>query len=262
MKVIEIINTIEKTAPLSAAAGWDASGVQVASRLENISAVAVMLDPTLASIRAALDSGADFILSHHPLSMKPRFPSKADSYLDILGLLFKKDAWLYSAHTSLDGNPEGPVRWLAHELALKNVRILEADAPGEGQEASYGFGFVGDLPVAQPYDAFCAALRQLVAVPVWNACGARPETVRRVACCPGSGSDLIALAAQSGAEVFITGDVKYHAALDASGLLPRILDVGHFSLEEEMMRRFAAQLAKDFSVPVAFYPAQDPLRKE
>ena len=121
---------------------------------------------------------------------------------------------------------------------------------------------MGDLPAAQPYDAFCAALRRLAGVPLWNACGARPETVRRVACCPGSGSDLIALAAGNGADVFITGDVKYHAALDASGLLPRILDVGHFSLEEEMMRRFAAQLAKELSVPVVFYPAQDPLHKE
>jgi dinuclear metal center YbgI/SA1388 family protein len=262
MKVLDIITTIEKTAPLAAAAAWDASGVQVASRLESAFAVAVMLDPTPGSIRAALDAGADFILSHHPLSMKPRFPDKADSYLDILGLLFKKDAWLYSAHTSLDGNPEGPVRWLARELALENARLLETEDRAGADVDSYGFGFVGDLPLALPYDEFCARLRQLAGVSAWNACGAVPETVRRVACCPGSGSDLIGLAAKNGADVFITGDVKYHAALDASGLLPRILDVGHFSLEEEMMRRFAAQLDKELSVPVVFYPAQDPLRKE
>lgn len=263
MKVIEIIATIEKTAPPAAAAAWDASGVQIASRQEDITAVAVMLDPTLPSIRAALESGANFILSHHPLSMKPRFPNKADSYLDILGLLFKNEAWLYSAHTSLDGNPAGPVRWLAEDLALQGTLLLETETgDGSPEGASYGFGFVGTLPAALSYDEFCTRLRQLTGVSTWSACGAKPETVSRVACCPGSGSELVALTLQQGADIFITGDVKYHAALDASGFLPRILDVGHFSLEEEMMRRFAAQLDKELSVPVVFYPAQDPLRKE
>ena len=267
MKVAEIISTIEKTAPLAAAAEWDASGVQAASRREDITSVGVMLDPTLASIQAAINGGADFILAHHPLSLKPRFPNEAGEYTDILALIFRNEAWLYSAHTSLDANPEGPVQWLASDLGLVNVRVLEPAAPvhtkGTGSPLPvYGFGCIGDLPAPRPYEEFRRTLRKTLALQAWNACGALPETVRRVACCPGSGSDMAHLARQAGAQVFITGDVKYHAALDAAGRLPRILDVGHFSLEEEMMRRFAAQLGKELSVPVAFYPSCDPLVKE
>ena len=43
----DIITIIEKTAPLSLMAGWDRSGVQVASPRKEISHLAVCLDPTL-----------------------------------------------------------------------------------------------------------------------------------------------------------------------------------------------------------------------
>ena len=83
------------------------------------------------------------------------------------------------------------------------------------------------------------------------------ERIRRIAICPGSGSSLAPEAAAAGADLLITGDVKYHAALEFP--LP-VLDVGHFSLEEEMMRRFALQLKEQASdVAVQFVPAQDPL---
>ena len=87
--------------------------------------------------------------------------------------------------------------------------------------------------------------------------GALPERIRRIAICPGSGSSLAPEAAARGADLLITGDLKYHTALDLP--LP-VLDVGHFSLEEEMMRRFALQLKENVSdVAVQFVPAQDPL---
>ena len=62
----------------------------------------------------------------------------------------------------------------------------------------------------------------------------------------------------AGAEIFITGDLKYHPALEAAEQLPLILDVGHFCLEEEMMRRFADRLREELPLPVAFYPGRDP----
>ncbi|MBQ4133793.1 MAG: Nif3-like dinuclear metal center hexameric protein, partial [Desulfovibrionaceae bacterium] len=53
-------------------------------------------------------------------------------------------------------------------------------------------------------------------------------------------------------------DVKYHTALD-SGIC--ILDAGHFCLEEEMMRRFAAFLQLSLEgVEIKFIEAADPIR--
>ncbi|MDR1359488.1 MAG: Nif3-like dinuclear metal center hexameric protein [Deltaproteobacteria bacterium] len=249
----DVIAVIENMAPPAAAAAWDVSGVQVASRRDRITRLAVMLDPAPRALAAAAADGAEFILAHHPLSLHPRFPNSVDAYTDILALLLGEGIWLYSAHTSLDGNPDGPVRWLAEDLALTDVRLLEPAAQG-----GYGFGFVGLLPGPLTYEDFCARLGEIPGLSRWAACGARPPVVRLVACCPGSGSELIPLARSMGADVFISGDLKYHPALEASEQLPRVLDVGHFCLEEEMMSRFAARLQEALPLPVTFYPGRNP----
>ena len=259
MKAIDIIDIIEKRAPLSYAASWDASGVQVAALREEIQGVAVVLDPTLESLARAADTRADFILAHHPLSMQPRYPDRRDDYLSILSLLFKGDIWLYSAHTSLDANPDGPVRWLAHELGLRSLEILEPEATAGPDAPRCGFGFSGLLPATSTYADFCRLLGSALGRDSWQVCGPGPERVSRVACCPGSGGSMLAEAAASGADVFITGDIKYHTALEARSMGLHVLDVGHFILEEEMMRRFAVELTSTLSVPVSFVPGSDPI---
>lgn len=262
MKVSDIIAVIEKTAPLAAAASWDAPGVQVAALTKTAKSVAVVLDPTLESLRAAADLGADFVLAHHPLSMRPRFPNRCDEYLAVLSLLCSRTMWLYSAHTSLDGNPAGPVRWLAEALGMRSLALLEpAEAPGSAA-GPYGFGFSGVLGEAMSYQDFCVFLAAALGEKEWQVCGPRPDAVFRVACCPGSGNSLLAPAVAAGADVFITGDMKYHAALEARAMGLRVLDVGHFVLEEEMMRRFARQLEGELSLPVVFIPGRDPLQGE
>lgn len=257
MELAEIIDAIEKIAPLRLAAPWDHSGVQVAAFRESAGRVAVLLDPTLEGLRAAVADRAEFVLAHHPLTMQPVFPDKAGEYLAVLQLLLSHDIPLYSAHTSLDASPRGPAAWLAEELRLSGIRVLEPT--GEENGLPVGFGFVGELPETLGYEEFCRMLAGILGLDSWQVCGPKLERVGRVACCPGSGSSLAGEAVKAGADILITGDVKYHAALDA-GI--RILDVGHFCLEEEMMRRFAAQLQEILPVPVVFLPGRNPLLLE
>jgi dinuclear metal center YbgI/SA1388 family protein len=286
MKPYDIIAIIEKTAPSGIAASWDASGVQVAALRQNITRLAVMLDPALECLRRAADEGADFILAHHPLSMKPRFPNVCDGYFSSLSLLFTRDIWLYSAHTSLDANPRGPAFWLAHALGLRELGVLDplpeiqaiavrtvqrtmpdstlGNQGGQAMEApaGFGFGFTGVLSESLPYADFCVRLAACLGKKGWQSCGPGPRQVSRVACCPGAGGSLLPAALRFGADLFITGDIKYHTALEAREGGLRILDVGHFILEEEMMRRFAGQLARELSVPVRFIAGRDPFVEE
>jgi dinuclear metal center YbgI/SA1388 family protein len=262
MKPSDIIHIIEETAPPEFAASWDNSGVQVAALREEIRSLAVLLEPTPEKLGQAVEAGADFILAHHPLLMQPRYPNRADSYLSILSLLFTHDIWLYSAHTSLDANPEGPVRWLAHDLGLQSLELLESAVPLGPKAALSGYGFSGTLPKALSYDDFCRSLAAALGKNSWQACGPRPARIFRVACCPGAGNSLLADAAASGADVYITGDVKYHTALEAVSLGLHVLDVGHFILEEKMMRHFAADLAATLPLPVHFISSHDPITVE
>jgi len=141
------------------------------------------------------------------------------------------------------------------------VRRLEAPV------GSVGFGQVGELPKALSVEDFATLLEKTlfsVQKPfpggpkgvAWAECGPRPQTIRRVAYTTGSGASLIPAAFAAGADVFLCGDVKHHAALESPGL---VFDVGHFILEEEMMRLFAGELGPALSgVEVKFFEGKSP----
>ncbi|WP_300717488.1 Nif3-like dinuclear metal center hexameric protein [uncultured Desulfovibrio sp.] len=257
MHIAEIIARIEQMAPLQGAASWDASGLQVAARRTDAERLAVCLDPSPASIAAALKLGAQCILSHHPLALKPSLPKRLDHYHEVLRLLLTSDVPLYAAHTSLDVNSEGPAAWLARELHLDGLAVLEPTAPGTG-DLPHGFGLAGDLaePVSlQQLTDMLAAHIDLSTATVSGPC---PAAIRRVAYCTGSGSSLLDEARAANADIFITGDVKYHTALDTQLCL---FDVGHHSLEEEMMRRAAIELQHACpGLEVVFVPSASPFQ--
>ncbi len=270
MQFAKLVELIENTAPLSIAAPWDHSGVQVAAYRERIFRLAVCLDPLPRIIRQALDEGADMVLSHHPLVMQARFTDRLDAYHEVLSLLFKADVPLYAAHTSLDANPLGPATWLGRELGLRPFADDRKDASlfqileitgyilRKDVEIPCGFGVVGDLPMPLTPEQLHLALAPWLAGSVARCAGTLPQQIRRVAICPGSGASLAAAAAQYGADILISGDLKYHTALETP--LP-VLDVGHFSLEAEMMRRFAGELESVLpDVSVFFVPGCDPLQ--
>lgn len=260
MTLAQVIAVIEAVAPLSICAPWDKSGIQVATERETVTHLAVCLDPSPEAVASALDLGADMILSHHPLSMKPYFMDGETARIEtVIRRLIRADVPLYAAHTSLDANPHGPVSWLAREIGLENRQVLEVTAPfptstadANGTTHMAGFGLVGEARHPVHLDQ----VLELLATPA-RLCGDLPPVLRRVAVCPGSGASLAAVAAKAGAQLLITGDVKYHDALEAP--LP-ILDVGHFVLEEGMMSRFADSLAESLSLQVTFIPALSPFR--
>lgn len=260
MLVHDCVSLIEAVAPLCGACSWDTSGVQLASPRQDIARLAVMLDATPDQVQRALDWGAQMLLTHHPLGLKPRFLNTVDAHFRIVRMLLRADCWCYAAHTSLDAQPGGPAGWLARDLDLTDLTLLEPTTP----DGAAGIGCVGVLSRPLSWPAFLDRLTALLPQTCMRQCGIAPAEVRTVGYCGGSGASLAEAAFARGAEVFITGDVKYHAALDlaeaASGCL---LDVGHFSIEEEMMRRFAQLLTAHVSntepaMAVRFFPGQDP----
>lgn len=257
MTLARIINAIEGIAPLKAAAPWDLSGLQVASARTSVNALAVCLDPTPASIRAALDQGAQCVLSHHPLCLKPALPNRLDAYHEALRLLFQADVPLYAAHTSLDVNPQGPAGWPAKELGLSEISVLEP--VGEGSAfAHLGYGLAGNLPQPQTLAQILSTLGRHASFSALTVSGNIPEQVSRLAYCAGSGSSLLEAAQRAGAQLFITGDVKYHTAL-TTGIC--LCDAGHHSLEEEMMRRMSLLLQEELAdMHVFFVPSVSPFR--
>ncbi|MDP3431130.1 MAG: Nif3-like dinuclear metal center hexameric protein, partial [Desulfomicrobium sp.] len=120
-----LISRIEATAPPQLAASWDKCGVQIASATSTVTTLCVALDPSVESVRSAVEMKAQFLLCHHPLSLSPKLPSRLDDFHEVLRLALGASMCVYSAHTSLDASPDGPVNWLGRLLELQDMAILE-----------------------------------------------------------------------------------------------------------------------------------------
>lgn len=256
MKTAEVVSRIEGLVPSRFAAAWDNCGVQIAGEERDINRLAVALDPLPQVVARALDWGAGFILTHHPLAIEARLPAKLDWFHDVMRQVLCSGATLFAAHTSLDVQFKGEVSWLGRELGLQNMAVLDPVGENDAGEI-LGYGCIGDSPAVLPFGEFVEQVAELSGCGVVAVCGPEPEAVSRVAVCPGSGSSLMEQAFARGADVLITGDVKYHPAQETTGT---VLDVGHFSLEEEMMRRFAVTLNSEFGdgLEVKFFCGRNP----
>ena len=76
---------------------------------------------------------------------------------------------------------------------------------------------------------------------------AAPRPVRRVAVCGGAGADFIDDAVRRGADVYVTGDVKYHDAQRAVEQGMHIIDAGHFGTEAPVLPVLAEQLRTELA---------------
>ncbi len=259
MQQNELLAIFEELAPTALAAPWDNSGLQIASEREEIQHIAVSLDPSLESVQKALDIEADLIYTHHPILLSPKYINKLeDSYFKIVSLLIKNDVSLYAAHTNLDSMPIA--FWLADALGLVEREFLEPT--GIIDEVKRGIGVCGKLVKPLARKEFIHTICSLIphTRPFFQL-GNLPDFIHHIAICGGSGSSLLDEAKKFGADCLITGDTKYHTALDLTQEIKpfAVIEVGHHSLEEEMMRRFCFILEKRLpELRISFIESQDP----
>lgn len=110
-----------------------------------------------------------------------------------------------------------------------------------------GLGRVGSL--AEPTDlaGYAARIKTALNAPGLRYAGDPTAVIKKVALCSGSGASLLREAARHGADVLVTGDVKYHDARDAYDLGIAVIDAGHFPSEIIMVDDVAERLGRMLS---------------
>lgn len=114
------------------------------------------------------------------------------------------------------------------------------------QASGFGLGLTGLMPSRVSIGEIAVKLKKATGANTMRLVGNRGRKVRRVAICAGSGSSLLEQVVDSGAELFITGDVKFHEARTAEDKGLSILDVGHFASEIYGMIRFTEVMEEKF----------------
>ncbi|MFQ5646050.1 MAG: Nif3-like dinuclear metal center hexameric protein [bacterium] len=102
-------------------------------------------------------------------------------------------------------------------------------------KTGYGFGRLGDLSRPVTLAEWGKEIKEKLDLPGLRMVGNPESLIKRVAVVGGSGGDYIKSALARGAEALITGDVRYHQALEARASNLAVLDIGHFASESMTM---------------------------
>lgn len=232
MKIQQIIDIIEHTAPLDLAEQWDNCGLQAGSGNGECSGAFLTLDVTMDTVLAAKKCGANLIISHHPLIFDPiKSVTDTSKTGNIIYEAIKNGIAIYSSHTPFDICVGGINDYLAEKLELVNVLAL----------SETGLGRVGNLKDTLSVDKFIAFVKEALELRMVRVSSKIPQYITKVALCGGSGASLLNDAVNSDADVFITGDIKYHNFIDSK---ISIIDVGHFESEKQFITLIDALISK------------------
>ncbi|HYN28585.1 MAG TPA: Nif3-like dinuclear metal center hexameric protein [Dermatophilaceae bacterium] len=246
--VRDVVAVLEGLYPPRTAQSWDRVGLVTGDPEQPVRRVHVALDPTLAVIAEAVDAQADLLVTHHPLLLRG-VHSVATTSAKGAGVtsLVVGDVALYVAHTNADVAAGGVSDALGEAAGLTDLAPL---AVVEGQ----ALGRVGRL--AQPTTLAELVTRLHAALPRaaggLRVAGPADATVRTVAVLGGSGDDLFEAVRESGADVYVTADLRHHPALEAReearGGPPYLVDAGHWSSEAVWLPRLRAALLDALAV--------------
>ena len=126
MKIKEVIDALEKFAPLPLQDDFDNAGLQVGLTDAEVTGALLCLDVTEAVVKEAVSLGCNLIIAHHPLLFKGLKTITGKNYVERCVMeAIRNEITVYAAHTNLD-NAYGGVNFkMAEKLGLKNIQVLE-----------------------------------------------------------------------------------------------------------------------------------------
>lgn len=132
----------------------------------------------------------------------------------------------------------------------------------DNKHQEIGSGMVGELEEPMLAADFLKHLKSVMKTDCIRYTDLVHKEIKKVAFCGGAGSFLLENAKRSGAQIFITGDYKYHQFFDADGEII-IADIGHYESEQftpaliydilsQKFDNFALRLSKQNTNPINY----------
>ncbi len=236
----KILPLLEEIAPPELAEPWDRVGLQIGDPDRFLHRIRVVLEATEAAVAEACREDVDLLLVHHPLLFHPlQRIDTAGALGRILKAALGKGLCVYAMHTNLDSAPGGLNDLFARRIGLAGLRPL---AP-RGMPGS-GLGRLGEFRRPHSLKELSLRLKRDFEVPGIRRVGDLSRRIRHAAVCTGSGSGLVPEFLASPAEVFITGDLRYHDAREIEAAGKAAIDIGHFHSERWMAGAVAERLRR------------------
>jgi len=195
-----------------------------------VTRVLAALDLTEDVVKEARETGAELILTHHPIFFHARKNIREDTAEGAaVCALIRANMAMIAAHTNFDNASPGVNDALADALAL-----LDVEAGPHGlrigllESACSVTGFVRHVEQRLNTRARCYA--------------AGEKAIRRAAVMGGAGGEFFEEALALGADAFVTGEVRHHDALAACARGLCVVEAGHYETEQISIKLLARRL--------------------
>jgi len=210
MKILDIYKFLDNLSPFELQESWDNSGLLLGDFNQDIQKIVLSIDVD-ESLIDSMDEDT-LLITHHPIIFGGLKQLQFNKYpANLIQKMIQKNISNIAMHTNFDQTH-------LNEFVAKQVL---------GYEIKEKDGFVAYLDVNEEFDIFASKVASAFKLP-FAKCVKTSDFVRRVALTTGSGCSLIK---SIDADCFLTGDVKYHDAMEAKSINMSLIDIGHFESE-------------------------------
>ena len=234
MKLRELLDRIRLKYPEELQYSWDNSSLNLGDLDQDINKIMLTLEITNRTIDEAIEKGVDLVISHHPFLMSKVNQIRTDTIKG--GLIYKmirNNISAYCMHTSYDMAEDGLNDYFFDLLGIKDRQVLDVesslDSYNDGKE--YGLGRLADLEKPIEIGDLISSLKDKLNIDHARYVGPKDLLINKIAVVTGNGSEFFQLAKSKGCDILITGDLKYHQAMDALDMGMALLDFGHYGTE-------------------------------
>ena len=210
MKIKDIYNYLDSLSPFDCQEKWDNSGLIVGNIEDKFDDIYISLDLDLELLENVNNNS--LIITHHPLIFSALKSINDDTYsTKILKKLIKKDISLISMHTNIDKT---------HLNKYVGREVLGLDF----QEDS---DFILKADVNLNFEELIKMLKEKFNIQILKVVNEKKK-INSISLTTGAGMSLLS---NITTDCFLTGDIKYHEAMDAKARDICLIDIGHYESE-------------------------------
>ena len=236
MKISEIYDFLNTISPFEIQEPWDNSGLLLGDLTQEIQEVALSIDVDEQLIDS-LDENT-LLITHHPIIFGGLKQLEFSQYpANLIQKMIKKNISNIAMHTNFDQTHLN--EYVANEVL--GLEIVKKD------------GFVAYFEVDEDFDHFAKKVSLAFGLPHAR-CVKSNNRVKKVALTTGSGGSLLK---SIDADCFLTGDIKYHDAMEAKSINISLIDIGHYE-SEHFFAQILEKTLKNLGLKVIIASSENP----
>ncbi|PRM94069.1 Nif3-like dinuclear metal center hexameric protein [Aliarcobacter cryaerophilus] len=210
MKIRDIYEFLNLISPFELQEKWDNSGLLVGNMDDSFENLYLSMDLDLELVENLKPNS--LVITHHPLIFVGLKKVNYDTYsTKILKELIKKDIALISMHTNID-------KTHLNRFVVENILGFKIANQNE---------FIANCEVNMSFDELLKYLSSKLNLKNIKFVKTK-DNIKTLAICTGSAMSLID---EVKADCFITGDIKYHDAMEAKARGLSLIDIRHYESE-------------------------------